>query len=134
MASLPCGTERGYRVSTRTAIPVRVARRVFEFIVGAPWNLWVPAWFRMVPFEMTNTRPQLSDSLARAARRRGQQPLPEPGVRRAIRIASGLTQADLAAVLAVRRPTVSRYESGVREPKGDLRVRYAEALETMRRA
>lgn len=59
--------------------------------------------------------------------------LPTPEVRRAIRIAADLRLSELAAVLGVSVPAVSRYERGHREPRGDLRKAYADALEAMRR-
>lgn len=58
--------------------------------------------------------------------------LPQPRVRKALRIAAGLTQADVAGSIGVTRVTVSRWETGVREPRGALRRSYAEALEVMR--
>jgi transcriptional regulator with XRE-family HTH domain len=59
--------------------------------------------------------------------------LPAPEVRRAIRVANGLRLSDLAAVLSVSVPSVSRYERGHREPRGQLRRAYADALEALRR-
>ena len=59
--------------------------------------------------------------------------LPEPVVRRLLREGAGLTQAELAAVLGVMRPTVSRWESGARDPKGEYRDRYRTALEELSR-
>jgi len=56
-----------------------------------------------------------------------------PTIRRrsAIREAAGLHQDDLAEVLGVSQATVSRWESGLREPAGENRRRYAEVLETL---
>jgi DNA-binding XRE family transcriptional regulator len=59
--------------------------------------------------------------------------LPPPPVRRAIRVAAGLPQGAVARAIDVSRATVTRYELGVREPRGEVRRRYAEALERMRR-
>lgn len=59
-------------------------------------------------------------------------PLPPPGVRKALRIGAGLTQERLAAPVGVSRVAISRYENGLREPRGELRRRYIEALEAMR--
>jgi transcriptional regulator with XRE-family HTH domain len=60
--------------------------------------------------------------------RERRSPLPSPAIRKAIREAAGATQRDLAAVLGVRSATICRYETGLREPRGPLRVRYAQAL------
>ncbi len=59
-------------------------------------------------------------------------PLPPPEVRKALRVGAGLTQERLAAPIGVSRVAVSRYESGLREPRGEVRRRYIEALEAMR--
>jgi transcriptional regulator with XRE-family HTH domain len=65
--------------------------------------------------------------------RRQRHDLPDPLVRRALRVAAGLTQSDVAELLEKSRPTVTRYESGARSPRGSDRVRYAELLEELRR-
>jgi transcriptional regulator with XRE-family HTH domain len=72
---------------------------------------------------------ELSEVLAAAQARRVE--LPPPPVRRARRIAAGLIQDDLAAVLRVRRATIARWELGLREPRGELRRRYSEALDQL---
>ena len=58
--------------------------------------------------------------------------LPSEGIRRAIRLSAGLTQAEMAQVLGTTRPTVTRYETGTREPRGEMRQRYAALLEELR--
>jgi DNA-binding transcriptional regulator YiaG len=58
-------------------------------------------------------------------------PLPPPEIRRARRVGAGLTQKRLAEPLGVSRVAVSRYETGAREPRGEIRRRYAEALEAI---
>jgi DNA-binding transcriptional regulator YiaG len=73
----------------------------------------------------------IDEVLREAARHRVE--LPPPPVRRAIRVAAGLPQQAVARAIEVSRATVTRYELGVREPRGDTRRRYAEALEQMRR-
>ena len=61
--------------------------------------------------------------------------LPPPPVRRALRIAAGLTQDEIAALLEdedpVNRATVSRWERGTREPRGRRRLKYAELLNSL---
>jgi transcriptional regulator with XRE-family HTH domain len=59
-------------------------------------------------------------------------PLPPPKVRRALRIARDLTQDDTAELMEVARATVSRWETGQREPRGELRRKYAELLRELR--
>jgi transcriptional regulator with XRE-family HTH domain len=59
--------------------------------------------------------------------------LPHPEVARALRRAAGLTVYELADALDVTAPTISRWERGLRHPRGQLRERYAGALEELRR-
>jgi transcriptional regulator with XRE-family HTH domain len=54
--------------------------------------------------------------------------LPPPAVRRAIREAAGVSQADIAAALGVDRVTVTRYESGARTPRGERLAAYVRVL------
>jgi transcriptional regulator with XRE-family HTH domain len=42
----------------------------------------------------------------------------------------GLTQEELAEKVGVTRSALANYESGLREPKGDILVRFARALDT----
>jgi transcriptional regulator with XRE-family HTH domain len=65
------------------------------------------------------------------ARRAGEPPLPRPGARLAIRLAVGATQGDIAEECGVDRATVARWESGRREPRGELRRRYAAVLDEL---
>ena len=58
--------------------------------------------------------------------------LPAPRVRRGLRLAAGLALEDLAEVVGVGKATVSRWERGLREPRGEPRVRYAAALRQLR--
>lgn len=53
------------------------------------------------------------------ARGRARRSLPEPSVRRFLRERARLSQAEIAAVIGVDRPTVSRWESGSRTPTGE---------------
>lgn len=59
--------------------------------------------------------------------------LPAPAGRRAIRVASGASQQQLADELGIDRVSVARYELGLREPRGELRLRYLELLDGLRR-
>lgn len=57
--------------------------------------------------------------------------LPQPAIRRALRKAAGLSQSEVASVLAINRASISRYESGARTPRGNVATRYVELLETL---
>jgi DNA-binding transcriptional regulator YiaG len=70
----------------------------------------------------------LDEVLADARRR---QALPSPPVRRYVRERAGLTQDEVALLLNVTRPAVTRWEGGGRSPRGDLRLRYVELLERL---
>jgi transcriptional regulator with XRE-family HTH domain len=54
--------------------------------------------------------------------------LPSPARARLIRKDAGVTQERLAAELGVIRETVARWEMGTRQPRGELRDRYAVLL------
>lgn len=74
----------------------------------------------------------MSNDLIREVRaRRG---LPHPPLARAIREAAGISQGRLAQELGVDRVTVTRWESGVRRPRGSTATRYAEILAQLKRA
>ncbi len=59
-------------------------------------------------------------------------PLPKPTVARALRVAAGLSVYDFGRLLGVGAPTISRWETGRRRPRGDLRRDYARLLEELR--
>ena len=58
--------------------------------------------------------------------------LPPPAARRAIRLAAGLTLAEVGASLNVSRQSVWRWEEGLREPRGETRLAYARSLRELR--
>ena len=60
--------------------------------------------------------------------------LPPVPSRRVLRLAAGLSQTEVATAVGVDRATVSRWETGSREPAGSNRDAYAEALDEMARA
>jgi transcriptional regulator with XRE-family HTH domain len=62
----------------------------------------------------------------------GEKRLPPPAARRAIRLAAGLTLAEVGRSLEVSRQTVWRWEEGHREPRGETRLAYARALRELR--
>jgi DNA-binding transcriptional regulator YiaG len=65
-------------------------------------------------------------------RARSAHRLPPPRVARAIRMAAGISQGELAAELKVHRVTVARWEDGARRPRGDLLVAYVALLDQLR--
>lgn len=61
--------------------------------------------------------------------------LPPVKARRAIRLAAGVGQGELAAYLGVSRWSLLRWEKeGRSDPQGDTRRRYAGALDALREA
>jgi transcriptional regulator with XRE-family HTH domain len=54
--------------------------------------------------------------------------LPGPRARRALRIAAGATQEQFGRELGIDRASVARWELGTREPRGQMRLRYAQLL------
>jgi DNA-binding transcriptional regulator YiaG len=60
--------------------------------------------------------------------------LPPSGVRRAIRLAAGVSQVRMASELGVHRLTFVRWETGVHEPRGESRERYARLLAELQQA
>jgi DNA-binding transcriptional regulator YiaG len=79
---------------------------------------------------VTDIAAALSVQMQRAA----VPPLPSPATRRALREAAGLTTDQLAQVLHVTRQTVCNWELGRREPRGEQRAAYLEALRFLREA
>jgi len=63
----------------------------------------------------------LEEALDRVRRRKG---FPGPEERRLLRLRSGLTQRDIAKCLGTTAAAVSRYESGDREPHGEILEKY----------
>jgi DNA-binding transcriptional regulator YiaG len=67
-----------------------------------------------------------ASGLIAVLKRRGT--LPDPATARTIREEARASQAELAAVLGVTRPTVSRWEAGSRRPRGRDLDAYIELL------
>ena len=59
--------------------------------------------------------------------------LPAPPLRRLVRERAGLSQQQVADAMGVTRPTVTRWENGLRVPRTASRARYAELLERLRK-
>lgn len=54
--------------------------------------------------------------------------LPSVAMRRAIRLAAGVSQVRMATELGVHRLTFVRWENGTHDPRGDNRAHYASLL------
>ncbi|WP_251065316.1 helix-turn-helix transcriptional regulator [Streptomyces sp. ISL-44] len=54
--------------------------------------------------------------------------LPSPRVRQQLRIAAGLTQAEVANAVGVQRVAVARWEAGLTQPHRGNRLTYAHLL------
>ncbi|XVV39773.1 helix-turn-helix transcriptional regulator (plasmid) [Streptomyces sp. CA-100214] len=54
--------------------------------------------------------------------------LPPPRIRQQLRIAGGLTQAEVAKAIGVQRVAVARWEAGLTQPHRNNRLKYAELL------
>jgi transcriptional regulator with XRE-family HTH domain len=68
-------------------------------------------------------------------RGRPKRRLPPPEVRKALRVGAGLTQDDTSDAVAaltgyrVSRPTISRWETGKRDPRGETLIAYLQVLD-----
>jgi predicted transcriptional regulator len=71
-----------------------------------------------------------AERLLERARRR--QQLPSPSELRRLRTEAGLTQLDVAGCAGVSAACVSRYEAGVRRPRGKHLDRLLELVRTIR--
>jgi transcriptional regulator with XRE-family HTH domain len=65
---------------------------------------------------------------------RAQRRMPSPALARAIREAAGVSQGRIAEELGVDRVTVTRWETGLRRPRGERASAYAELLSQLKRA
>ena len=63
-----------------------------------------------------------------ATKVRAKRDLPPPEVRRALRIAAGVSQKDIGAELGVTRAAVSRWETGDRLPRDEALLGYVKIL------
>jgi DNA-binding transcriptional regulator YiaG len=62
---------------------------------------------------------------------RNRRRLPAPKIRRTLRERAGIPQTSMAYALNVEASTISRWESGAREPRGQYLARYLDALERL---
>lgn len=71
------------------------------------------------------------DTLIYQAERRR---LPPPEVRRVLRRNAGLSQNTVAKEFKVARTTITRWENGIRTPRGEQLEAYVELLERLKAA
>jgi transcriptional regulator with XRE-family HTH domain len=64
---------------------------------------------------------------------RARRRLPPARERRLRRLRSGLSELDVAKVVGVDRSTISRWESGQREPRGEMLTNYVNFLDALER-
>jgi DNA-binding transcriptional regulator YiaG len=55
----------------------------------------------------------------------------QTGAARSLRIAAGLSLQEVADAVGVGAPTVFRWETGERRPRGEAAIRYSEVLESL---
>jgi DNA-binding XRE family transcriptional regulator len=73
------------------------------------------------------------DQLERALeRRRIESRLPEPAVRKRLRLLVGLTQREVATAVGVSQQAINAYEGGTRRPSGTIAERYVAVLDRLR--
>ncbi|MEU6680940.1 helix-turn-helix transcriptional regulator [Streptomyces sp. NPDC046925] len=73
----------------------------------------------------------MSDPLRRVDALVDDATLPPPSVRQQLRIAAGLTQAEVADAIGVQRVAVARWEAGLTKPHRGNRLRYAHFLKRL---
>ncbi len=74
------------------------------------------------------------DTLTNALRHaQHKKQLPAPATRRFLREKSGITQLSVARALGVTQTTISRYETGSRQPRGEALERYLSVLDRLAR-
>ncbi len=81
---------------------------------------------------MTETLEPEAAVAAVAERVRLRRRLPSPQMCRAIRASSGLSAAELADLMGVTRQAVSKWERGIRTPRGAHLEAYVAVLEELR--
>ncbi|MFK0223285.1 helix-turn-helix transcriptional regulator [Streptomyces vinaceus] len=70
----------------------------------------------------------MSDPLRRIDALVDEGTLPAPQVRQQLRLAAGLTQAEVADAIGVQRVAVARWEAGLTQPHRGNRLKYAHLL------
>lgn len=70
----------------------------------------------------------MSDPLRRVDALVDVDTLPPPRVRQQLRLAAGLTQAEVADAIGVQRVAVARWEAGLTQPHRGNRLKYAHLL------
>ncbi|MET9325107.1 helix-turn-helix domain-containing protein [Streptomyces sp. NPDC003038] len=70
----------------------------------------------------------MSDPLRRIDALVEEDTLPAPQIRQQLRLAAGLTQAEVADAIGVQRLAVARWEAGLTQPHRGNRLKYAHLL------
>ncbi|MER6058915.1 helix-turn-helix domain-containing protein [Streptomyces albidoflavus] len=70
----------------------------------------------------------MSDPLRRVDALVDDDTLPAPEVRQRLRVTAGLTQAEVADAIGVKRVAVARWEAGLTKPHRGNRLKYAHFL------
>jgi HTH-type transcriptional regulator/antitoxin MqsA len=70
----------------------------------------------------------MSDPLRRVDALVDADTLPSPRVRQQLRVSAGLTQAEVAEAIGVKRVAVARWEAGLTKPHRGNRLKYAHFL------
>lgn len=89
----------------------------------------------MLTFELTISQTgHMQTTAADAVRHRMQirRDLPTPADRRALRVAAGLTTAELGTAVGVSKQAITSWENGTRTPRGICLERYVDALRALR--
>lgn len=105
-------------------IPLGTGNYLFPFADNTFWTFRRRFQWRTVTFVIE----EQAVDLVRISRQRD---LAASGTGRAIRLAARLSQEEIAQVLGVTRATVSRWENGLRTPRGDDAIAYGELLEVL---
>ncbi|MCT2546237.1 helix-turn-helix domain-containing protein [Streptomyces atratus] len=70
----------------------------------------------------------MSDPLRRVDALVDDDTLPSPHIRQCLRVTAGLTQAEVADAIGVKRVAVARWEAGLTKPHRGNRLKYAHFL------
>ena len=65
------------------------------------------------------------------AEARAREALPAPELRRLVRERAGISQSHVGTALGVDRASVSRYEAGLRTPRGEVLLGYCALLDRL---
>lgn len=93
---------------------------MFLDLVDRSHQAWLDGYMSDTPADVIRARLQVRRNL------------PQPAQCRALRVAAGLSQQDMAEAVGVTRAAVSHWENGARRPRGQVLARYTEAIGALR--